>query len=223
MSGFAPIDFSHIDTWVFDLDNTLYPPESELFALIDERMTAYIMQKLQVDQTEAFRIQKLYYHAHGTTLAGLMANHGIDPHDFLDHVHDIALDRITPDADLIAAIERLPGHVYIFTNGSIGHATRVCERLGLLHRMDGMFDIVATNFIPKPQPKAFEAMVQHFGFDPTRAAMFEDLAKNLKPAAALGMTTVLVGPHAADDTHDFVHHRTRHLTPFLSQLGAQHA
>jgi putative hydrolase of the HAD superfamily len=222
MSAPAPIDFSDVDTWVFDLDNTLYPPESELFALIDARMTAYIMRELAIDAIEAHRIQKLYYHAHGTTLAGLMAQHGVDPHHFLDEVHDIALDRITPDPDLISALEQLPGRVYIFTNGSVGHATRVCERLGILHCMHGMFDIIATDFIPKPDPKAFEAMVQHFGFDPARAAMFEDLAKNLKPAATLGMTTVLVGPHAADDTSDFVHHRTRHLSPFLMSLGATH-
>ncbi len=210
--------FDHVTDWVFDLDNTLYPASCELFALIDARMTRFIMRALDCDATEAHRIQKLYYHAHGTTLAGLIAHQGVEPHAFLDEVHDIALDRLSPDPDLAAALARLPGRKVVFTNGSVPHAERVCAALGISEHISGVVDIVATQFIPKPDRRAFATMLDHFGITPTQAAMFEDLAKNLQPAFDLGMTTVLITPDDAPPA-PFVHHVAPALTPFLTHLS----
>jgi putative hydrolase of the HAD superfamily len=210
-------DLSHVDTWVFDLDNTLYPPECDLFALIDDRMTRFVMAELDLAWDDARALQKKYYHEHGTTLAGLMAHHGMAPGRFLDEVHDIALDRIGPDPALAAALARLPGRRLVYTNGSARHAERVTAALGIDHLFNEIFDIEAAAFIPKPDPAAFAAMIAAHGVRPRTGAFFEDLAKNLAPAAALGMTTILVGPHAADGPEPFVHHRTADLTAFLAQ------
>ncbi len=214
----TPRDLRHVHHWIFDLDNTLYPPECELFALIDERMTRFIADRLALTADEALRLQKRYYHDHGTTLAGLMAHHGMDPHDFLDFVHDISLDRLQVDTDLVAAIARLPGDVYIFTNGSQGHGERVCAALGLRDHIQGIFSIESSAFIPKPQPEAFESFLATHPLNPNQAAMFEDLAKNLRPAYDLGMTTVLVGDHALGNTDAHVQWRTPQLAPFLQHL-----
>jgi putative hydrolase of the HAD superfamily len=208
-------DLTHIDTWVFDLDNTLYPPECDLFALIDDRMTRFVMAELSLGWDAARALQKKYYHEHGTTLAGLMAHHGMAPGRFLDEVHDIALDRIGPDPALAAALSRLPGRRLVYTNGSTRHAERVTAALGIDHLFDEIFDIEAAAFVPKPDPSAFAAMIAAHGVPPRSGAFFEDLAKNLAPAAALGLTTILIGPHAHDATEDFVHHRALALTPFL--------
>jgi putative hydrolase of the HAD superfamily len=208
-------DLTHIDTWVFDLDNTLYPPECDLFALIDDRMTRFVMAELSLGWDAARALQKKYYHEHGTTLAGLMAHHDMAPRRFLDEVHDIALDRIGPDPALAAALARLPGRRLVYTNGSTRHAERVTAALGIDHLFDEIFDIEAAAFVPKPDPSAFAAMIAAHGVAHRSGAFFEDLAKNLAPAAALGLTTILVGPHAQDGAEDFVHHRALALTPFL--------
>jgi putative hydrolase of the HAD superfamily len=186
-----------IDTWVFDLDNTLYPAATDLFAQIDAKMTDYVARLLNVEPPEARRIQKLYYAEHGTTLSGLMARHHVDPHDFLHSVHDIDLAPLAPDPGLAQAVAALPGKKLVFTNGSHGHAERVVKKLGLEGLFDDYFDIVAAAFQPKPQRAAFDLLLARHGFDPARAVMFEDLARNLAPAHALGMTTVLV--HSAKD------------------------
>lgn len=212
----AAADLTHIDTWIFDLDNTLYPPSCDLFALIDDRMQAFVQRKTGLPPTEARALQKRYYHEHGTTLAGLMANHGVDPREFLDEVHDIALDRLAPDPELAAALARLPGRRLVFTNGSQRHAERVTEALGIDRLFDEIFDIEASQMIPKPQDQAFAGLMARHGVTPATSAFFEDLERNLEPGARLGMTTVLVGPHAAASTATFVHHRTEHLAPFLS-------
>ena len=209
-------DLAHIDTWLFDLDNTLYPVETEFMTLIEGRMTDFMEKVTGLPRDEARAIQKKYYHAHGTTLAGLMMNHDIDPEDFLTEVHDVSLDRLTPDAKLAAALEALPGRRLVFTNGSAAHAERVLERLRIAHVFEDVFHISAADYIPKPAPETFEKMMARHGVAAAGSAFFEDSEKNLAPAAVLGMTTILVGPHAAASTADFVHHRTNDLAAFLT-------
>jgi len=225
-------DFTHIETWVFDLDNTLYPATANLFAQIDVRMKDFITRALGVEEAEAYRLQKHWYLTHGTTLAGLMREHAMGPHPFLDFVHDIDVSVLAPAPALSAALERLPGRKVVFTNGTVAHATRVMERLGITHHMDGIFDIVHADFIPKPQVETFERFIARHGIAPARAVMFEDLARNLKPAADMGMTTVLVVPpggHAdpAVRVQEYgpqpphVDHRTEDLTAFLLSLAVK--
>lgn len=179
-------------TWIFDLDNTLYPAACDLFAQIDVKMGAYISNLLSVDLIEARRVQKDYFMQYGTTLAGLMRHHHIDPHDYLDYVHDIDVSVVMPDERMARALEVLPGRKIVYTNGSAGHAARVMERLGVTHLFEGVFDVLASDFIPKPDPGAFGALVEAYAIDPGDAVMVEDLAKNLIPAKDLGITTVWV-------------------------------
>lgn len=202
---------AHIDDWIFDLDNCLYPASTDLFALIDVRMGEYIQRLLACDPAEARRVQKRHFLEHGTTLAGLMRSHGVEPRDFLEFVHDIDLARIAADPALVAALDRLPGRKFVFTNASDDYAARVLERLGLANAFDGMHDIHAMNYAPKPDPASYRALCERFGIEPTRAVFVEDMARNLIPAKALGMTTVWVdngsekGGHDADhDGIDFV-------------------
>jgi len=200
----------HIESWIFDLDNSLYPASTNLFELIDLRMGEYIQQLLQCDAVEARRVQKGHFLAHGTTLAGLMRDHGVDPHEFLDFVHDVDLARIAADPVLVAALDRLPGRKFVFTNADEGYARRVLDRLGLANAFDGMHDIHAMAYVPKPHPDAYAALCARHRIDPRRALFADDMARNLAPAKALGMTTVWVangserGGHEADaDTIDF--------------------
>ena len=183
-----PID--HIDSWIFDLDNTLYPPSARLFDLIDERMGAFIMRLLDVDAVEARQVQKRYFHDHGTTMAGLMRHHGVDPETFLIDVHAIALDRIGVDARLRAGLERLPGRRLVFTNADADYAARVLEARGIADLFDGICDIRITRYTPKPIPEAYRTMVSYLGVNPAKSLFVEDMARNLTPAKALGMTTV---------------------------------
>ncbi|NEX93780.1 pyrimidine 5'-nucleotidase [Caulobacter sp. 17J65-9] len=208
-------DLSRVETWIFDLDNTLYPAECEYMALIEGKMTAFVMRETGLARDEAKALQKSYLHEHGTTLAGLMANHGIDPHAFLDEVHDVAMDRLLPDPALLAALTRLPGRRLVFTNGGSKHAARVLERLEIADLFEDVFHLEAADFVPKPAQATYENLVRIHGVDPRAAAFFEDSERNLKPAAVLGMATVLVGAHAAQCSADFVHHRTDKLPPFL--------
>lgn len=211
-------DFSHVEAWVFDLDNTLYPSECDLFAQIDVRMRDWVADFLKVSPDEARIIQKRYYADHGTTLKGLMAVHGADPGPYLDYVHEIELDVLEHDA-LLAE-----------------HAERVLEKRGLADLFDAIFDIQAAGFEPKPARIAFDRMAKATGVAPRRAAMFEDLARNLEPAAELGFTTVLVTtgkdwshepegarPAAAGEAPDFVDHVTDDLTAFLGDLKVRKA
>lgn len=209
-------DLSHIDTWLFDLDNTLYPVECELMNLVAERMTAFVARRTGLAQEEAFALQKRYLHEHGTTLAGLMAHHGVDPEEFLNEVHDVSTDCVSPDPDLDEALARLPGRKLVFTNGDERHAGRVLDRLGITHQFDGVFHLRSADYIPKPSMRTFERMMAAHAVTPAVTVFFEDSEHNLKPAAELGMTTVLVGPDAAASTADFVQYRTHKLTPFLN-------
>lgn len=211
----------HIDTWLFDLDNTLYPVETEFMTLIEGRMTDFMEKVTGLPRDEARAIQKKYYHAHGTTLAGLIAHHDIDPEDFLTEVHDVSLDRLTPDVKMAEALMRLPGRRLVFTNGSAAHAERVLERLQIAHAFEDIFHISAADYIPKPSPLTFEKMMARHGVSAVGSAFFEDSEVNLAPAAQLGMTTVLVGPHAVASTADFVQHRTNDLVAFLSGARVQ--
>jgi putative hydrolase of the HAD superfamily len=197
----ARTDLSHISEWVFDLDNTLYDPAADLFAQIDARMCDYVSRLLKVDIEEAKRLQKLYYVDHGTTLSGLMALHEVDPHDYLDYVHDIELSALAPNPKLASAIASLPGRRFVFTNGSRRHAERVLDKLGLDDLFHDLFDIVATDFTPKPHADAFHRLLDRHVIDPKQAVLFEDLERNLETAYALGFTTVLV-TSAKDWSHE---------------------
>lgn len=180
------------DAWIFDLDNTLYPASVDLFSQIDRRMKAYIARTLHICPEEAFRLQKEYYHRYGTSLRGLMQEHGIDPSAFLADVHDIDHSVLSPDLALDRTLSRLPGRKIVFTNGSQVHAERVLDRLGVTRHFSAIHDIIAAGYVPKPQMPTYEILLDVHGIDPTRAIMFEDMEKNLAPAAALGMTTVWV-------------------------------
>ncbi len=183
---------SHISDWVFDLDNTLYDPSADLFAQIDARMSDYVAGLLKIDIEEAKRLQKLYYVDHGTTLSGLMALHEVDPHDYLEYVHDIELSALQPNPRLAAAVAALPGRRFVFTNGSRRHAERVLDKIGLSDLFHDLFDIVATEFTPKPHADAFHRLLNRHVIDPKQAVLFEDLERNLETAHALGFSTVLV-------------------------------
>ena len=214
---------SHIDCWIFDLDNTLYPPAAQLFPLIDARMGAFIARLLGCDAAEARRVQKQYFHDHGTTMAGLMAHHGVEPEDFLVDVHAIALDRLAPCPRLRAALAALPGRRLIFTNADADYAGRVLEARGVADLFSGICDIRATGYVPKPQAAAYDHMVRHLAVDPARSLFVEDMARNLTPAKALGMTTVWLdnGSESGHRDHDpgQVDYRVADLVDWLEQTG----
>ncbi|KSB88250.1 HAD family hydrolase [Caulobacter vibrioides] len=209
-------DLTHVDTWLFDLDNTLYPAETEFMGLIEGRMPDFVERFTGLPREEARALQKKYYLEHGTTLAGLMTFHGMDPAQFLEEVHDVSMDQLVPDAALYAAIQALPGRRLVFTNGSLGHAERVLGHLGLRDLFSDVFAIETAEYIPKPSLATFDKITKLHAIDPPMTAFFEDSEKNLVPAARLGMTTVLVGAHAAESTSEHVHHRTNDLAGFLS-------
>jgi putative hydrolase of the HAD superfamily len=218
----------HIDAWVFDLDNTLYPASCNLFGQIDRRMAEFIAVALSVDQAEARRIQKAYFRDYGTTLGGLMTNHGTDPEAFLEYVHAIDMTPLAPSPALEAALARLEGRKIVFTNGSARHADKVMVRLGVAQHFDGVFDIAAAEYRSKPDPEAYRALIHRHGLSPRTTAIFEDLPQNLAPAAAMGMTTVWVrnvtrwAEAGAEDGPrcDFVDHVTDDLVAWLQQLVA---
>jgi putative hydrolase of the HAD superfamily len=184
--------FGHVSDWIFDLDNCLYPASTGLFELIDERMGGYIERLLGCDPIEAKRVQKAHFHEHGTTLAGLMREHEVDPHHFLEDVHAIPLDRIARDERLAVGLARLPGRKLVYTNADEPYARRVLEALGVGEHFAELHDIHAAELRPKPDRHGYELMLARFGIDPRCAAMVEDMAQNLKPAKELGMTTVWV-------------------------------
>ncbi|MEM1037197.1 MAG: pyrimidine 5'-nucleotidase [Pseudomonadota bacterium] len=222
------------DVWVFDLDNTLYPAECDLFAEIDQRMTDFVARYLRLDRVEARKVQKKYYAEHGTTLNGLMSLHGMDPADFLAHVHEIDLSPLPQSPALRDALEALPGRKYVYTNGSRYHAARVTDYMGLDGVFDGHFAIEDSDYLPKPNQSSYDAFLKQFDLDPKQAIFFEDLARNLAPAHAMGFSTVLVTStkdwshepaHArpavvGDDLPDHIDYVTENLTEFLQALSA---
>jgi len=187
----TPADFAaNVREWIFDLDNTLYPPTSHLFDQIDRRMTAFIGECLALPRDEAYRVQKDYFHRYGTSLRGLMAEHGLDPEDYLTAVHDIDYGVLAPDPALAAALARLPGRRIVYTNGSTRHAEKVLDRLGIADAFSAIFDIRDGGYWPKPHESSYDALIAREGIDPRRAVLIEDSLKNLPPAAARGMRTV---------------------------------
>lgn len=216
-------DLSHIDSWIFDLDNTLYPAHVNLFEQVDVRMKTYIAKLLNLPVEEAFRIQKDYYHRYGTTLKGLMLEHHIEPHDFLDYVHDIDHAPLEPDPALGEALANLKGRKFILTNGSETHARNVIGKLGIPHHFEDIFDIVAARFEPKPQQSTYEAFVARNTIAPETAIMFEDLPQNLEAPKALGMATVLVVERGANKKAASANHIDMvidDLTAFLADFTA---
>ncbi|MBN9070583.1 MAG: pyrimidine 5'-nucleotidase [Rhizobiales bacterium] len=225
-----PRHFAHVTDWVFDLDNTLYPHHTNLFAQIDVKMTSYVSELLKLPREEARKLQKELYLEHGTTLAGLMARHGVDPDDFLMRVHDIDYSWLSPDPALGEAIRHLPGRKFILTNGSRSHAENTARQLGILDQFDDIFDIVAADLKPKPAREPYEKFAGLHGIAGPNAVMFEDIARNLSVPKALGMKTVLIVPRnfeptfaeiweqdpAQDDDVDYV---TDDLAAFLRTIG----
>ncbi len=209
--------FSHITTWVFDLDNTLYPPSARLFDQIQQRMTSWVMTALGVDHAEADRLRDHYWRAYGTTLAGLMAEHGIDPGPYLQEVHDISFAPLQPDPDLAARIGDLPGRRIVYTNATVRYAERVIEARGLSGVFDAIYGVEEAGFHPKPDRAAYETVFAADGLDPRAAAMFEDDPRNLAVPHQMGMRTVHVAPQAMPAEH--IHHHTDNLPGFLSQLS----
>jgi putative hydrolase of the HAD superfamily len=224
--------FDHIDTWVFDLDNTLYPASCRLFDQIDIKMGNFVAKLLNVEYAEAKLRQKALFYKYGTTLRGLMTEHGVVPDDFLDAVHDIDHSAVPPDLALDQALHALPGRKLIFTNGTVAHAEKVLARIGITHHFGDIFDIVHSDFIPKPEREPYTKFVKQTGIEPRTSAMFEDIARNLEAPHALGMTTVLVvSPDNHDAQHlnretggtarEHIHHVTDDLPGFLKDLAAQ--
>ncbi len=210
------LDFAHVTHWVFDLDNTLYPPEVRLFDQIETRMTRWVMDELSVDEAEANRLRVHYWEQHGTTLAGLMREHGVDPHGYLHDVHDISFAQLDPDPALRARIERLPGTRIVYTNGSAPYARNVLAARGLSDLFDGIYGVEHAEFHPKPDRTAFEHVFGKAGITPKSGAMFEDEPRNLAVPHAMGMKTVHVAPASVPEDH--IHHHTDDLSGFLAQV-----
>ncbi|RWR32668.1 pyrimidine 5'-nucleotidase [Sinirhodobacter populi] len=208
--------FSAVSDWVFDLDNTLYPPSMRLFDQIERKMTAYVMRILNVEAPEADRLRDHYWQLYGTTLAGLMHEHGVDPIPYLADVHDISFSVLRPDPELRGAISDLPGRKIVFTNGSAPYAERVLEARGLSGLFDGVYGVEDALFHPKPHPAAFETVFAKAGIRHTAAAMFEDDPRNLAAPHAMGMRTVHVAPEASPAPH--IGYHTDDLTGFLGRL-----
>ncbi|MEN0086889.1 MAG: pyrimidine 5'-nucleotidase [Pseudomonadota bacterium] len=221
-------DFAHVDTWIFDLDNTLYPRSCDLFAQIDVKMTQFVAGVLKTDDLVAARhLQKQLFHDNGTTLNGLTKHYGIEPVAFLDFVHDIDYSPVPTDTGLDLALSQLEGRKLVHTNGDVPHAMRTMERLGIAHLFGGVFDIVAANYEPKPGASGYEKFWSEYDINPANAAMFEDMARNLEVPKAHGMTTVLVkadAPHLGESwehhgyEEPFIDHATHDLPGFLASL-----
>lgn len=223
-------DFNDKNIWVFDLDNTLYPARCDLFTEISQRMGTFVSNFLDIEYDEARKLQRKYYLKYGTTLNGMMTCHDMDPHPYLDYVHNIDLSPVAPDALLNDTLAQLPGRKLILTNGSVKHAENVAGKLGILHHFEDIFDIVAADFVPKPERSTYEKFIKRAGFDPRDAVMFEDLAHNLEVPHAVGMATVLVSSppglenkavnefDGANSDAAHVHHTTHHLAGFLDDV-----
>jgi putative hydrolase of the HAD superfamily len=229
-SNRRPRGFEHVETWIFDLDNTLYPHNVNLWQQVDERIRDYIADFLKVTHEEAFRLQKDYYKRYGTSMRGMMTEHGMRPDDFLDFVHQIDHSPLEPNPALGDAIEKLPGRKVILTNGTRRHADAVLARLGIERHFQDVFDIIAAELEPKPSPQTYDRFLEALKIEAATAAMFEDLARNLAVPHALGMTTVLVVPEHSREVFreewelegrdaPHVDHVTDNLTAFLRAIS----
>jgi putative hydrolase of the HAD superfamily len=221
--------FTHVDTWVFDLDNTLYPHHVNLWQQVDQRIGEFISAYLKIPAEEARVIQKDYYRRYGTSMRGMMTEHGVHADDYLAYVHQIDHSPLEPNPAMGAAIARLPGRKLILTNGSTDHAEAVLNRLALAAHFEAVFDIIAADLEPKPAAQTYHKFLRDHDVDPAKAAMFEDLARNLVVPHQLGMTTVLVVPDGTREVvredwelegrdDPYVDHVTDNLTGFLQGL-----
>lgn len=208
--------FAHVGTWVFDLDNTLYPPSADLFGLMDVRFSNYVGRITGLDKTAANALCHDYWQSYGSTLVGLIEHYDIDPHDFLADVHDIDISHLEPCDHLHTALQALPGRKIVYTNGSSNHAQRVLAARGLTRAFDAVYGVEQAEFQPKPTQAAFDTVFAKDGVTPKTSAMFEDEPRNLKVPHAMGMRTVHVHPQAHEADH--IHHHTDDLATFLSQL-----
>lgn len=211
--------FAHVRAWVFDLDNTLYPASARLFAQMQPRITAYVARALGISEAEADRLRDTYWLRYGTTLAGLMVEHGIDPKPYLKEVHDIDFTRLHPDPVLAERIARLPGRKIVFTNGDSPYAARVLHARGLTDAFDAVYGVEHAGYLPKPEQAAFEAVFALDGLSPEEGAMFEDDPRNLAVPHLMGMRTVLVGEDAPEVGSSHVHHHAPDLSKFLARLA----
>jgi putative hydrolase of the HAD superfamily len=213
---------TEIDTWIFDLDNTLYAASSGVFDQISRRMTAYVARTLGIDADQALLVQKDLFRRYGTTMRGMMLLHDIDPHDYMSDVHDVDLSHLILHDVLDQALTALPGRKLVHTNASVRYAEDVLRRIGIDRHFEGIFDIAAADWLPKPENAGYEALRRRFNVDPTRSAMFEDMACNLKPAHEAGMMTVWVQTHndwASDASFEaYIHHRTNDLPGWLAEF-----
>ncbi|RKF16057.1 pyrimidine 5'-nucleotidase [Roseovarius spongiae] len=208
--------FAHVTSWVFDLDNTLYPPGARLFDQIELRMTRFVMDALGLDHAEADRLRLQYWRTYGTTLAGLMRDHGVEPGPYLAHVHDISFDALEPDPALAAQLRALPGRRIVYTNATAAYAERVLAARGLGGVFDAVYGVEHAGYLPKPERAAFDAVFARDGLRGAQAAMFEDDPRNLAAPHALGLRTVHVAPAPAPAPH--IHHHTDDLATFLARL-----
>ncbi|PJF10623.1 pyrimidine 5'-nucleotidase [Pseudorhodobacter sp. MZDSW-24AT] len=208
--------FSDVDTWVFDLDNTLYPPRMRLFDQIEERMTAWVMRELGVDHAQANHLRGHYWQLYGTTLAGLMREHAVDPNGYLSDVHNIDFSVLEPDPQLADRIAALPGRRIVFTNGDAPYARNVLAARGLTGVFDAVYGVEHAGFRPKPEAAAFETVFALDGLTPTRAAMFEDDARNLAVPHAMGLRTIHIAPLHEPAPH--IHYHSEDLSEFLGHL-----
>ena len=216
-------ELTKIKYWLFDLDNTLYSGQTKVFDQVDKKMSSYISKKLNIPVEEAKKIQKEYFHKYSTTLSGMMKHHNIDANEFLEFVHDVNLDFLKQDKELEIEISRIKGKKIIFTNGSKAHAKNVTKKIGIDKLFDGVFDIVESNFIPKPSLEAYKMLIQKYKIEPQYCILVEDIARNLKPAHELGMKTVWIKndePWAAEFSNEkFINYKTENLTSFLKEIN----
>jgi len=213
----APLNLDAIESWIFDLDNTIYPASSPLFPRIAEKMTTFIMNHFDYDHITASTLKTRLFRQYGTTLSGLMHEYGLSAEPYLAYVHDIDLGDIDKDTALDNALSALPGRKLIFTNGTVAHAERVLQALGIRHHFVFIFDIIAAEYQPKPAAKAYEIMISQSGINPKKSVMVGDMACNLAPAAALGMKTIWLND-SDDLLPNFVDHRACDLKAFLATL-----
>ena len=216
-------ELKKIKYWLFDLDNTLYSGDTKVFDQVDKKMSKFISEKLKVSEEEAKKIQKNYFHEYNTTLNGMIKNHDIDANEFLEFVHDVNLDFLQKDEFLKDQINRLNGKKIIFTNGSKAHAANVTKRIGIDKLFDGVFDIVDSDFYPKPSIEPYKKIIENYNIEPEYCIFFEDIARNLKPAHELGMKTVWIKnkePWAAKYSNaEFINYRTDNLANFLKEIN----
>ena len=215
--------FQSIKYWVFDLDNTLYSGKTKVFEQVDKKMSKYISDKLNISIDEAKKIQKNYFHKYNTNLNGMIKNHKINPEEFLESVHDINIDFLQKDLELAKEMEKLEGKKIIFTNGSKKHAINVTKRIGINQYFDDIFDIVDSDFIPKPAIEPYKKLVEKHKIDPKLCALVEDIARNLKPAYEMGMKTIWIEndePWAKEfSDSNFINYKTNNLSGFIKKIN----